>query len=288
MNRRCTIIAVGIGEGARDPGCAKGPEVLKKSGILDRLAARSPGLCWQEVPVSASAAASPATVVAQACDALAQAVAAARSEGRFPIVVGGDHSIAMGTWSGLSRALDPPGRFDLLWIDAHMDCHDPSTSPSGALHGMPLACLLGRCHPQLAGVACPAPPLKPGDVTLVGVRSFEREEDAFAHQSGLRVIRMEEVTAKSLAAILPRPARPFGITLDLDAIDPEDAPAVGSPVPGGIAASELLEALRPLLASPHCLALEIAEYSPPHDVAGKTAILMEAILAMAAQPGEPP
>lgn len=287
MTRRCTIIAVGIGEGARDPGCAKGPEVLKESGAFERLAARSPGLAWHKVPVAASAA-SPATVVAQACDALAEAVAGARRDGRFPIVIGGDHSIAMGTWSGLRRALEAPGRFDLLWIDAHMDCHDPSTSPSGALHGMPLACLLGRCHPQLAGVACPAPPLTPAQVTLVGVRSFEREEDSYAHQAGLRVILMEEVAAKGLAAALPLPTGPFGITLDLDAIDPEDAPAVGSPVPGGIRAAELLECLQPLLASPHCLALEIAEYSPPHDVEGKTAALMETLLEMAVQPGEPP
>ncbi|ARJ65513.1 hypothetical protein WV31_07530 [Magnetospirillum sp. ME-1] len=286
MTRRCTIIAVGIGQGARDPGCARGPEVLKQSGVFDRLAIRSPDITWHDVPVAASPA-SPATVVAQACDALAGAVAGARSQGRFPIVIGGDHSIAMGTWSGLRRALAPPGRFDLLWIDAHMDCHDPSTSPSGALHGMPLACLLGRCHPQLAGVACPAPPLTPSQVTLVGVRSFEREEDAFAHRSGLRVIRMEEVTARGLAAALPLPSGPFGVTLDLDAIDPKDAPAVGSPVPGGIAAAELLETLRPLLASPNCLALEIAEFSPPHDVGGKTAALMESLLAMAAQPGEP-
>lgn len=287
MDRRCTIIAVGIGEGARDPGCAQGPQALKQSGVFERLAARSPDLLWHDVPVAVSAA-SPALVVAQACDALAGAVAQARSQGRFPIVIGGDHSIAMGTWSGLRRALAPPGRFDLLWIDAHMDCHDPSTSPSGALHGMPLACLLGRCHPQLADVACPAPPLTPSQVTLVGVRSFEREEDVFARQSGLRVIRMEDVAARGLAAVLSPPAGPFGVTLDLDAIDPVDAPAVGSPVPGGIRIAELLECLRRLLASPHCLALEIAEYSPPHDVAGRTAALMESLLAMAAQPGEPP
>ncbi|EME70835.1 arginase [Paramagnetospirillum caucaseum] len=255
--------------------------------MFERLAAGSPSLIWHDVPVAVSLS-SPALVVAQACDALAGAVAGITAEGRFPIVIGGDHSIAMGTWSGLRRALAPPGLFDLLWIDAHMDCHDPSTSPSGALHGMPLACLLGRCHPDLAGVACPGPPLTPGRVTLIGVRSFEPEETAFARRTGLRVVHMEEIAAQGLAAVMPLPAGPFGITLDLDAVDPGDAPAVGTPEPGGIRAAELLDALRPLLASPRCLALEIAEYSPPHDVAGRTAALMEALLRAAVQPGEPP
>ena len=287
MDRHCAIIAVGVGQGARDPGCAEGPRILKESGVFGRLATHTPSLVWHDVPVTVSLA-SPALAVAQACDALAGAVASVKAAGRFPIVIGGDHSIAMGTWSGLRRALAPPGLFDLLWIDAHMDCHDPSTSPSGALHGMPLACLLGRCHPQLAGVACPAPPLRPERVTLVGVRSFEPEEDSFTRRSGLRVIHMEEIAARGLAALIPLPVGAFGITLDLDAIDPEDALAVGSPVPGGIRAAELLESLRPLLASPLCLALEIAEYSPPHDVAGKTAALVETIMRAAVQPGEPP
>ncbi len=287
MGRRCAIIAVGVGQGARDPGCAQGPGILKESGVFERLAARSPSLTWHDLPVAVSSA-SPSLVIAQACDALAGAVASARAEGRFPIVIGGDHSIAMGTWSGIRRALPPSEEFDLLWVDAHMDCHDPSTSPSGALHGMPLACLLGRCHPDLSAIACPAPPLAPKGVHIIGVRSFEPEEEAFTRRTGLRVTYMDEIAAKGLAALLPLPAGPFGITLDLDSIDPKDAPAVGTPEPGGIRAVELLDCLRPLLASPQCLAFEIAEYSPPHDVAGKTAALVEALLWAAVQQGEPP
>jgi arginase len=286
MDRQCAIIAVGVGQGARDPGCAEGPLALKSSGLFQRLAALSPSLTWHDVPVAVSAA-SPALIVAQACDALAGAVASARAEGRLPIIIGGDHSIAMGTWSGIRRALAPEMSFQLLWIDAHMDCHDPSTSPSGALHGMPLACLLGRCHIDLSGISCPTPPLKPEQVTQIGIRSFEPEEADFARKSGLKTIHMHEIAARGLDAVMPCPDGAFGITLDMDAIDPEDAPAVGTPEPGGIRAADLLPILSRLLASPHCLALEIAEYSPPHDVEGKTAALMEAILRAAVQPGEP-
>lgn len=284
MDRRSAIIAVGIGQGARDRGCAEGPRCLREAGAFGRLAAARPSLAWGELELP-PASLPPALVVARTCDTLAAAVAGARADGRFPIVVGGDHSIAMGTWSGLRRVVEP---FDLLWIDAHMDSHTPDTSPSGALHGMPLACLLGRCHPALAGIACPAPPLRPDRVSLIGVRSYEPEEEDFARRSGLRVVHMAEVTVRGLAASLPPPSRPFGITLDLDAIDPEDAPAVGSPVPGGIRAAELLESLRPLLASPLCLALEVVEYSPPHDVAGRTARLVEDILRAAVIPGGTP
>lgn len=284
MDRRSAIIAVGIGQGARDRGCAEGPKVLKDSGAFERLAALHPALAWGDLALP-PAFLPPAVAVARACDTLAAAVAEIRADGRFPIVVGGDHSIAMGTWSGLRRASGP---FDLLWIDAHMDAHTPATSPSGALHGMPLACLLGSCHPALAGVACPAPPLRPEQVSLVGVRSFEPEEAVFVRRSGLRIVHMADVERQGLAAALPRPAGPFGITLDLDALDPEDAPAVGSPVPGGIRAAELLDCLGPLLASPLCLALEIVEYSPPHDVAGRTARLVEDILRVAVTTGGTP
>lgn len=284
MDRRSAIIAVGIGQGARDPGCAEAPRVLRESGAFARLAAARPSLAWGELPLPPPSL-PPAITVARVCDALAAAVAGIRTGGRFPIVVGGDHSIAMGTWSGLRRAAGP---FELLWIDAHMDSHTPATSPSGALHGMPLACLLGRCHPALAGVACPAPPLRPEQVSLIGVRSYEPEEEAFARRAGLGVTHMAEVERRGLAACLPHPAGPFGITLDLDALDPEDAPAVGSPVPGGIRAAELLDCLGPLLASPLCLALEVVEYSPPHDVAGRTARLVEDILRAAVIPGGTP
>ena len=286
VNRNCAIIAVGCGLGARDHGCAHGPEVLRDMGLLERLAIIAPSLIWQDVAVDEGGGITPALSVATTCRNLADVVAETLRRGLFPIIIGGDHSIAMGTWSGLRRTMAPEQGFQLLWIDAHMDCHVPATSPSGALHGMPLACLLGRCHPDLAGIPCPVPPLRPDQIVLAGVRSFEPEEEDFTHHAGIRVIAMAEIRAKGLSLLLAPPDRPFGITLDLDALDPEDAPGVGSPVPGGLRAEELLAALERLLSSPHCLALEIVEFSPPHDVGGKTAALIETILGMALQPGQ--
>jgi hypothetical protein len=159
---------------------------------------------------------------------------------------------ATGTWSGAAAALRPRGALGLLWIDAHMDAHRPHTSPSGNLHGMPLACLLGHGEPALATLAG-APALAPAHVCLVGVRSYEAEEAQLLEQLGVRVFLMDEVRRRGLPAVLreahavvTRGTAGFGVTLDVDAVDPQEAPGVGTPAPGGLRAGSLLAELERL------------------------------------------
>jgi arginase len=213
---------------------------------------------------------------------LAHAVEDAVNRGLFPLVIGGDHSIAAGTWKGVRQAVRKP--LGLLWIDAHMDAHVPETSPSGAWHGMPLAALMGYGKEEWA-----APVLRPEHVALVGVRSYEDGEAALLDALRVRVYKIEEVRRKGLKSVLEeatarvsQAAGGFGVSLDLDVIDPSEAPGVGSPEPGGVSAAELIRALAGMRRKEALRGLEIVEYNPQRDVQRKTfslvAPLAEALL----------
>jgi arginase len=201
-------------------------------------------------------------------------------EGRFA-VIGGDHSCAIGTWSGVAHARRTFGPIGLVWIDAHMDSHTPETSHSGALHGMPLACLLGRGEARLTQLMTRSPKLVAAHTCVVGARSFEPEEAALLDELGVRVIARSELKTLALrdaigeaVAIAASAPGGFGITIDLDVIDPVDAPGVGSPEPGGIPAQQLIDALAPIRHHPALLGVEIAEYNPFRDRGDKTADLV--------------
>jgi arginase len=166
----------------------------------------------------------------------------------------------------------PEGRLGLLWIDAHMDSHTFRTSPSRALHGMPLACLLGHGDPRLTRIGGPEPKLLPQDVCLIGVRSFEWGEAVLLKRLGVRVYFMAEIRRRGLAELcaeawahVTREAAACGVSLDLDALDPEEEPGVGSPVAGGLHRDELAAALRGLHGDPRLRALEVVEYNPYAD-----------------------
>lgn len=167
-----------------------------------------------------------------------------------------------------------------------MDAHVPETSPSGAYHGMPLACLLGHGEASLTGLAGPAPALKPGNVALIGVRSFEDGESDLLARLGVRVIFMDEVKARGLKPVLIEALGiaatgtvGFGLSIDLDALDPADAPGVGSKVAGGIRSHDLVAALVGLGRVPSFLGAEIVEYNPALDAGGVTAEVVRHLLA---------
>lgn len=206
------------------------------------------------------------------------------------MIIGGDHSCAIGTWKGAARAFGKRGAhgaLGLIWIDAHMDGHTPETTPSGKLHGMPVACLLGHGDRRLTGIGGDAP-LDPRRVCLVGVRSFEPEEAALLRRLGVRVFFMKEVERRGLAAVMKEAVAVargdggrYGVSLDLDALDPRDAPGVGTPVAGGIRAADLRRALSAIAGDDALAALEIVEYNPHQDRRGATARLVgDAILAI--------
>ncbi len=189
----------------------------------------------------------------------------------FFVSIGGDHSSAIGVWSGAASALRPKGDLGLIWFDAHMDAHTPSTSESGYIHGMPLAVLLGHGDAQLTQISDPFPKIKPEHLVLIGIRSFESGEAKLLKALNVRVYFMEEVISRGLETVMKealeivsRRTVGYGFSFDLDSIDPSFVSAVGTPVPGGIDANEFFSSLSLLQEFPP-LAFEMVEYNPTLD-----------------------
>ena len=209
--------------------------------------------------------------------------------GEFPVIIGGDHSVAIGTWSGVARVAGEP--VGLLWIDAHLDSHTPETSYSGAIHGMPLACLLGRGDKRLLNIGLSGVQVSAGHTAVLGARSYEPEELDFLKASGVRIIDSVELAQRGFAdclhealGIVTAAPAGFGVTLDLDAIDPLLAPGVGSPEPEGLNARDVLEAVSGIAGLPGFRALEIVEYNPDRDRLGITASLISDLVGRVLPP----
>lgn len=275
------IIAVHSGAGGRTQDSRLGPEALKEAGIVDWLKALGLTVDWHDIGPStrrASPEESAIGHVADVCARVSLRIHQSVSEGRRFLVLGGDHSCAIGTWSGAFNALGGRGAMGLLWVDAHMDSHVPETSPSGNVHGMPVAHLLGHGAVELTALAKPGPAVRPGDIAIVGARSFEPEEPEFLDLHGVRVYHMDHVTARGTEAVIGEALEgitaetaAFGISIDLDALDPADAPGTGSAVENGIRATELAAAHGGMGRSDaRFLGLEIAEFNPILDKDGQT------------------
>jgi arginase len=283
MQRQIEVIGAAWGLGGADPGCAEAPAALMPP-LRERLAA-----CGAEAfrgPLLRPPAGERRKqfAISRLCAELAAAVVAARRRGRLPCVLGGDHSCAGGTWTGVARSLD--GDLGLVWIDAHMDSHTPGTSHTGRLHGMPLAWLLGEDDDPLYGLA--AGVVDPSHVCLVGVRSYEPEEDERLRELGVRVMFMDEVRSRGVDAVLDEAlaiatggTRGFGVSIDLDVITPDEAPHVGTPVKGGVTSAELVRALERIPGLAGFAGLELVEYSPRLDSGGSTAGVALDLLAAA-------
>jgi arginase len=291
--RTIEIIGAAIGCGAGDPRCEYGPDRLREWEFARKLSARGFESTWREqiYPHYGATKSIPQTIVPEFCGRLAFAVAAARRRGALPLVLGGDHSCGIGTWSGVHQTVWQSGPLGLIWIDAHMDSHTPETTPTGALHGMPLAALLGYGDSRLTGLCGLHAKLEPRHVCLIGVRSFEAGEADLVEQLGVRVFFADEVHTRGMPAVLADAlaivqagTAGFGVSIDLDAIDPADAPGVGSPVAGGLKGEELVAALGVIADNPRLLGMEIVEYNPFLDPAGATRELALNLAAAALLP----
>jgi arginase len=283
MQRQIELIGAAWGLGGADPGCAEAPRVLIPL-LRERLAARGVTVALGPILEPPPGERRRTFAVSKLCSELAAAVAAARRRGRLPCVIGGDHSCAGGTWTGVARALD--GGLGLVWVDAHMDSHTPGTSHTGRLHGMPLAWLLGQDDDPLYGLASGV--LAPQHVCLVGVRSYEAEEDERLRRLGVRVMFMDEIRGRGIDAVLDEAlaiatagTAGFGVSIDLDVITPDEAPHVGTPVTGGVSSTDLARALERIPALTGLTAVELVEYSPRLDRDGTTARVAIDLLAAA-------
>lgn len=270
-SRALVIIGAASGAGAPDPATATGPAALRRSAVFHDTPLQH--VEWDAIlRVPRAAQDTPLHAVAALGERLADEVESVLRAGNFPLVVGGDHSCAIGTWSGVHRALAARGAVGLIWIDAHMDSHTFATTPSGQINGMPLAVLLGFGESALTGIDGEGAALRPEHVCLIGVRSYEAGEAALLQRLGVRVFDMDAVQRRGLSevfdealAIVRQGTAAFGISVDLDALDPGEAPGVGSPVPGGLRCAELAAALSRLRGDPAFVAMEIVEYNPRRD-----------------------
>src|SRR3989441_7040962 len=245
MQRQVELISAAWGLGGVDPGCADAPAVLVPL-LLSRLREYGiptlPGPILRPSPTERRKQ----VAVSRLCSLLASAVADSLRHGRLPCVLGGDHTCAGGTWTGVARSLR--GDRGRVGVDAHRDSHPPGPSHTGRLHGMPLAWLLGQDDDPLYGLASGV--LDPRHVCLVGVRSYELEESERLARLGVRVYLMEEVRQRGLQRALDDALRiasqntaGFGISIDLDVVKPGDAPGVAGPAEGGLGGAQPAPAL---------------------------------------------
>ncbi|MCS7068533.1 MAG: arginase [Meiothermus sp.] len=194
----------------------------------------------------------------------------------FPIVLGGDHSIAMGSVTGAGRG----GRIGVIWVDAHADFNTPQTSPSGNIHGMPLAHLCGLGDARLVNLGHPGAKVRPEDVVLIGIRSLDAGEVALLRERGVTVYTMKEVDVQGIPAIAAQVTEKFRgfervhLSLDADVLDPEIAPGVGTPVAGGLTYREAHLLMELLADASLVTSLDLVEVNPILDVANRTARMM--------------
>lgn len=284
-NRSLSLIGAASALGCPKPGCEQGPGQLQKLGLTDILKLNGVNAHWQQI-VKATPQHSTTLAVADHSREVANCVAEQLLQNQFFAVLGGDHSCALGTWNGVHQARQGKP-FGLIWIDAHMDSHTPHSSHSGALHGMPLACLLGfgpQPLTQLNNVQ-QGPALQPEHLCLLGVRSYEPEEAELLENLGVRTFSMTEIKQRGMQTVMAeaiqiaKGAGDFGISIDLDALDPQIAPAVSIPEPGGLKLDDLNELLKPLAKTPGLIGIEIAEFNPLLDQQHQTARLISTILA---------
>jgi arginase len=219
--------------------------------------------------------------IAAACDQLAAQVQDALARGAAPLVLGGDHSVAIGTVTGVSRYYRERGqRVGLLWLDAHADMNTPDSSPSGNIHGMPLACVLGMGPAELADLAGYRPKVAAENTVIVGLRDVDMTERAHVRQSGVRIFTMRDIDERGLRAVMEEAIRAasdgaagFHVSLDMDFVDPQHAPGVGTPVRGGATYREAHLAMEMICDSRNMTSIEVVEVNPVIDERNRTADL---------------
>lgn len=208
--------------------------------------------------------------------ALSRRVALAVQQGQFPLILGGDHSLAIGSVAGASRGR----RIGLIWVDAHADFNTPESTPSGNIHGMSVAALTGRGHSALTTLFESAPVLRDRDIALVGVRDLDTLERDALKASGIHVFTMHDIDRRGMASIIEEAVirvstgnAGFHLSFDMDALDPSAAPGVGTPVLGGLSYREAHLAMELMSDSKHLLSMDIVEVNPILDQRNATADL---------------
>ena len=290
MTRNIAIIGApqDLGQGRR--GVDMGPSALRVAGIGRRLAAfghnvedrgNIPVVQPESITDPGSPEARNLAQIAEACEIVGHVTAQALQDGRTPLVLGGDHSIAAGSVSGVSKYYRGSGQsIGLIWIDAHADMNTPSTSPSGNVHGMPLAALVGPEPEELSGLFGFSPKVKPANMVLVGLRDVDELERINVRNSGVHTFTMRDIDERGMRAVMDQAIAfategtvGFHLSLDMDFVDPAIAPGVGTAVPGGGTYRETHLAMEMICDSGRMLSMDVVEVNPVLDTMNRTADL---------------
>ena len=219
--------------------------------------------------------------VIAACEAIYKIASACAPTAEIPVFLGGDHSIAIGTVGGTATA----GPLGLIWIDAHGDFNTPETSPSGNIHGMPVAALIGDGHPDLVNLGHPGAKLRPQEIAMIGIRDLDGSERERLTLSGVHVYTMRDVDELGMATVARRALSHLNhlarihVSLDMDSIDPDVAPGVGTPVPGGLTFREAHLLMEILAESGKVSSIDVVEINPILDDGNRTAELAVELVA---------
>jgi arginase len=285
--RSVRIIGVPLDLGASRRGVDMGPSALRIARLVERLEAidytveDSGNLIVSQREQLGASGLDALTAITDVSRELAGATAQAVRAGAIPLVLGGDHSLAMGSVAGVSTALAERGEsLGLIWLDAHGDINTPETSASGNVHGMPVAHLLGLGDPRLAGIATPSPAVRPEHLVMVGIRDLDPPEQKHIGRLGITAFTMRDIDERGLKSVMSEAIAIAGhgtggihVSCDPDWIDPMDAPGVGTPVRGGATYREGHLALEMVADSGRLVAMDLVEINPVLDERNRTAAM---------------
>lgn len=283
------IIGVPLDLGQSRRGVDMGPSAIRIANLGPRLAGLGhavENLGNLEIPdrdsvVNVHEAIDLLPAITDVCVRLARHTAQAVRDGCLPLVLGGDHSLSAGSVAGVATGFAERGeRVGLIWLDAHGDMNTPDTSPSGNVHGMPVAHLLGHGDPSLAGIAVPGPAIRAENTAIVGVRELDPQERENARRYGVRVFTMREIDERGLKAVMTDAmaiattgTAGFHLSTDADWVDPREAPGVGTPVRGGATFREAHLAMEMVADSRKMVSMDLVEVNPVLDDNNRTAEL---------------
>ena len=289
MAQKVRIIGVPMDLGQSRRGVDMGPSALRGAGLqasikklglqvedIGNLSVKQP----EEMPVGEKRA-KYLQEIAETCGDVAAAAEKSLIEGFLPLVLGGDHSIAAGVAAGVANHFRKEKKqIGYLWLDAHGDMNTPESSPSGNVHGMPLAAIMGYGAPELVDLLGFKPKAEPGNIVIVGARDLDAQERKIVKKSGVHVFTMRDIDERGMREVMADALKyamddtaGIAVSLDMDFVDPADAPGVGTPVRGGVTYREAHLAMEMISDSESMVSLEVVEINPILDEHNRTALL---------------
>ena len=293
--RRVTFVGVPLDLGAGRRGVDMGPSAFRVAEVDAKIAHLGYAVDdWGDLRVKIQETQGPGDPrlkylkeILEVCEALRDRVDEALGEGAVPVVLGGDHSVAMGTIAGVARHhRRRKEKIGLVWFDAHADANTAETSPSGNIHGMPLAVILGLGAPSLVNLAGFSPMVDASRAALIGIRDVDPAERKNVRASGIGAFTMRDLDERGMRSVMEEAIKRASVgtagihvSFDLDAMDPEEAPGVGTPAPGGISYREAHLAMEMLADTGKVISAEFVEVNPILDHRNATAALGVELLA---------